>query len=146
MHPEPIVDAVSSTGTPCPLHPGSPSITSCGRCGTFMCGTCVGPEGATLCPPCAAQSFTFPITRSEWSVSWLFSVCLDAFKPQWLMLSVAFVVFIVSYYVLAILAGGVGALIGAGIGQALGEGGDRKSTRLNSSHVKISYAVFCLKK
>src|SRR5690606_40931243 len=24
--------------------------------------------------------------------------------------------------------------------------GDRKSTRLNSSHVKISYAVFCLKK
>src|SRR5690606_40406202 len=23
--------------------------------------------------------------------------------------------------------------------------GDRKSTRLNSSHVKISYAVFCLK-
>src|SRR6266511_5757026 len=27
-----------------------------------------------------------------------------------------------------------------------GGGGDRKSTRLNSSHVKISYAVFCLKK
>src|SRR5690606_39659959 len=27
-----------------------------------------------------------------------------------------------------------------------GIGEDRKSTRLNSSHVKISYAVFCLKK
>src|SRR5690625_5696604 len=26
------------------------------------------------------------------------------------------------------------------------EWGDRKSTRLNSSHVAISYAVFCLKK
>src|SRR2546422_6361196 len=26
------------------------------------------------------------------------------------------------------------------------EGGDRKSTRLNSSHGYISYAVFCLKK
>src|SRR5690606_42150859 len=26
------------------------------------------------------------------------------------------------------------------------EAADRKSTRLNSSHVKISYAVFCLKK
>src|SRR3712207_8932604 len=25
------------------------------------------------------------------------------------------------------------------------EGGDRKSTRLNSSHANISYAVFCLK-
>src|SRR5690606_41762153 len=33
-------------------------------------------------------------------------------------------------------------------GVEVGEGGrrDRKSTRLNSSHVKISYAVFCLKK
>src|SRR5215475_4109514 len=29
---------------------------------------------------------------------------------------------------------------------ALPGGRDRKSTRLNSSHVKISYAVFCLKK
>src|SRR5436309_9863446 len=29
---------------------------------------------------------------------------------------------------------------------AVGRDIDRKSTRLNSSHVKISYAVFCLKK
>src|SRR3712207_7150261 len=29
---------------------------------------------------------------------------------------------------------------------AEGEVGDRKSTRLNSSHANISYAVFCLKK
>src|SRR3989442_7507113 len=28
----------------------------------------------------------------------------------------------------------------------VGAGLDRKSTRLNSSHVRISYAVFCLKK
>src|SRR3712207_7808525 len=28
----------------------------------------------------------------------------------------------------------------------VGEGQDRKSTRLNSSHANISYAVFCLKK
>src|SRR5690349_22598242 len=28
----------------------------------------------------------------------------------------------------------------------IGRGSDRKSTRLNSSHVEISYAVFCLKK
>src|SRR5690625_7018403 len=28
----------------------------------------------------------------------------------------------------------------------LAQGRDRKSTRLNSSHVAISYAVFCLKK
>src|SRR5690349_23441000 len=31
--------------------------------------------------------------------------------------------------------------------EVLGDAGlDRKSTRLNSSHVEISYAVFCLKK
>src|SRR5690606_41942825 len=32
------------------------------------------------------------------------------------------------------------------IHSSLGQAVDRKSTRLNSSHVKISYAVFCLKK
>src|SRR3712207_7315955 len=36
----------------------------------------------------------------------------------------------------------------SGLGVAMGPlvGGDRKSTRLNSSHANISYAVFCLKK
>src|SRR5690349_24240641 len=32
------------------------------------------------------------------------------------------------------------------VGRQTNEVGDRKSTRLNSSHVEISYAVFCLKK
>src|SRR5690625_5503594 len=32
------------------------------------------------------------------------------------------------------------------LGQQRARVGDRKSTRLNSSHVAISYAVFCLKK
>src|SRR5690349_23161197 len=56
---------------------------------------------------------------------------------------------------------GIGAIIGTGIfvligtavvGDAHRPGAgpgiilDRKSTRLNSSHVEISYAVFCLKK
>src|SRR5690349_24611087 len=36
-------------------------------------------------------------------------------------------------------------VLGAQPGDQL-PGGDRKSTRLNSSHVEISYAVFCLKK
>src|SRR5699024_12179856 len=43
---------------------------------------------------------------------------------------------------------GAGSVLGgdACVGTVhLGEG-DRKSTRLNSSHVSISYAVFCLKK
>src|SRR5688572_32323448 len=42
----------------------------------------------------------------------------------------------------------VGVHAGSGVlGERLGhEAGDRKSTRLNSSHSQISYAVFCLKK
>src|SRR5437660_4140681 len=35
---------------------------------------------------------------------------------------------------------------GPAAGDAGGRPADRKSTRLNSSHVAISYAVFCLKK
>src|SRR5690554_7786563 len=47
--------------------------------------------------------------------------------------------------------GGFGARYGAVeivfvLGQVIDEKVDRKSTRLNSSHVRISYAVFCLKK
>src|SRR2546430_13376928 len=41
--------------------------------------------------------------------------------------------------------GAHGASAGRGAGP-LGGRGDRKSTRLNSSHSQISYAVFCLKK
>src|SRR3712207_8043082 len=42
---------------------------------------------------------------------------------------------------------GVDRLQGAGRhGRIAGERRDRKSTRLNSSHANISYAVFCLKK
>src|SRR5690606_30585048 len=40
------------------------------------------------------------------------------------------------------LLGNAGARVADGDADRI----DRKSTRLNSSHVKISYAVFCLKK
>src|SRR3712207_8836501 len=36
--------------------------------------------------------------------------------------------------------------VGGGLEEADAPAGDRKSTRLNSSHANISYAVFCLKK
>src|SRR5205814_10168911 len=38
------------------------------------------------------------------------------------------------------------AVDGGGGGRPISPGRDRKSTRLNSSHLGISYAVFCLKK
>src|SRR3712207_8805443 len=46
--------------------------------------------------------------------------------------------------------GGVGGAVVGVVGERrprlLGQDVDRKSTRLNSSHANISYAVFCLKK
>src|SRR3989440_1497636 len=44
------------------------------------------------------------------------------------------------------LTGLFGIVLILGIGMALSRNRDRKSTRLNSSHDQISYAVFCLKK
>src|SRR3989440_7101372 len=41
---------------------------------------------------------------------------------------------------------GVADLLGHGAFGIVGDARDRKSTRLNSSHDQISYAVFCLKK
>src|SRR5690554_927070 len=55
--------------------------------------------------------------------------------------------------VLARLGAGFDIVSGGELERVLAAGGradrvvlDRKSTRLNSSHVRISYAVFCLKK
>src|SRR5690242_21080672 len=46
----------------------------------------------------------------------------------------------------AVIAVPVDAVVREAQGLVRGGGQDRKSTRLNSSHMSISYAVFCLKK
>src|SRR3712207_7789915 len=50
---------------------------------------------------------------------------------------------LVAYDAVLGLSGGIAR---GGVVLVVGCGGDRKSTRLNSSHANISYAVFCLKK
>src|SRR5690606_41745014 len=57
-------------------------------------------------------------------------------------LAVLLVLGIAAWSVIAGRSVVAGVRDGHGLALAL----DRKSTRLNSSHVKISYAVFCLKK
>src|SRR6266699_2884125 len=66
--------------------------------------------------------------------------------------------FLLEALVMTLAAGVIGMLLSAAITSAVGNlpflgpayeddsGKDRKSTRLNSSHVRTSYAVFCLKK
>src|SRR2546430_11423014 len=56
-------------------------------------------------------------------------------------LSIAFVIFLGAFYTLVI-----NVLGGADTHDPRFAQVDRKSTRLNSSHSQISYAVFCLKK
>src|SRR5258707_15351192 len=56
-------------------------------------------------------------------------------------------------HVMGVVGNGIGQIAQLGLQRrlpaqqkALGHATDRKSTRLNSSHANISYAVFCLKK
>src|SRR5947209_10527211 len=51
-------------------------------------------------------------------------------------------------HAVAVAIGQAGAVVDVGNGAGLSDrdGEDRKSTRLNSSHANISYAVFCLQK
>src|SRR2546427_6754372 len=51
-----------------------------------------------------------------------------------------------NFKILEELAGAFGGAAAVGASRAVVDAGDRKSTRLNSSHSQISYAVFCLKK
>src|SRR3712207_7091991 len=53
---------------------------------------------------------------------------------------------VVSSAIALLLAGPLGILIGVFLAELSPMRLDRKSTRLNSSHANISYAVFCLKK
>src|SRR5690606_39442094 len=55
--------------------------------------------------------------------------------------------FLLPYAVASVLFGALSVVFGVSLIRLQdGMGEDRKSTRLNSSHVKSSYAVFCLKK
>src|SRR5256885_11159083 len=89
------------------------------------------------------RSTLFPYTtlfRSQvWFVAALLLFVAEMIAPGFWLLSVA---------VGSIAAGVVSLVLPGVVAPALtfAAGTDRKSTRLNSSHLVISYAVFCLKK
>src|SRR5690606_41475266 len=103
------------------------------------------------------QSEPFLMTHTATTASYALSlhdalpICLDVTEAGWIGSS-AFATYCAGI-VLAFFCNGrlspraitllAGLAATAGLGIVVL---DRKSTRLNSSHVKISYAVFCLKK
>src|SRR3989442_6108959 len=80
------------------------------------------------------RSTLFPYTTLFRSIVWRVLI-VEARSGLVLALTVLAVSFL-SYSAIAGVVGGGG----------IGDLADRKSTRLNSSHVRISYAVFCLQK
>src|SRR5690625_5500360 len=74
----------------------------------------------------------------------------EALRGVWITLLLAVIAtagkVVVPIAVQSILDEGIIAPEIPDVGYVAGAAGDRKSTRLNSSHVAISYAVFCLKK
>src|SRR5690606_40332789 len=80
----------------------------------------------------ALQRFERTVTTPALLLTWIFglSLALGAgwLSSPWLIVKLIFVVALSAFH-----------------GVRSGRIRDRKSTRLNSSHVKISYAVFCLK-
>src|SRR3712207_8070345 len=85
------------------------------------------------------RSTLFPYTT-------LFRSRTGAYFPEWLLTrrrraEQALTSVVATCYLLGVSTRRMDKLV-----QSLGITSDRKSTRLNSSHANISYAVFCLKK
>ncbi|HYH97928.1 hypothetical protein [Hyalangium sp.] len=84
-------------GADCALHPDQRATRTCTRCGNFMCASCSQEGSQEICPTCQERvgvGQAFPLTRDNWSFSALWDYCFTLFKRDWLMLSVAMLVFL----------------------------------------------------
>src|SRR3712207_7770355 len=90
------------------------------------------------------RSTLFPYTTLFRSLKGRTVVGTELAMSLTLALTIGLIVIVTSF--LSGLFGMAGGLILIGALLALLPVADRKSTRLNSSHANISYAVFCLKK
>src|SRR5207245_3466999 len=99
-----------------------------------------------IAPP--LRSTLFPYTTLFRSI-WFAPLGLDSRTQHALSVAAFMLVAWITEATEPALAGLIGCFLFWALGIArfeLAFGGDRKSTRLNSSHGSISYAVFCLKK
>lgn len=111
----------------CAQHLTEFATLTCARCGNFMCEVCSDNRSQSQCPRCIAKvgATGFPLTRDSYDFGTLFSYAFEAFKREWLMLSVSalilFAVLIafstVGQMLIAVFAGVLGA-VGAGSQEA----------------------------
>jgi hypothetical protein len=83
-------------GAQCAIHPEQRATRTCTRCGSFMCSTCAEGGAQTMCPACLQRlglESRFPLNRENWNFSALWDYCFEIFKREWVMLSVAMIVF-----------------------------------------------------
>ncbi len=97
----------------CAMHPSIAARGTCERCGNFMCEVCSEGGARRLCPACrerTGEGADFPLDRHSWSINALWEYCFEAFKREWLMLSVAMLV-AMAVGMVAQLAGNVASTI-----------------------------------
>jgi MFS family permease len=99
--------SIAPQGSLCAIHPESPAQQICGRCGSFMCASCSNFGLEALCPTCRASNDVgdFPYARDNYTVSGLFSFAWERFQREWLMLSIAALIWVAGIGVGSMISG-----------------------------------------
>jgi len=116
-----MMETESRAGAHCPIHPEFQAVSTCSRCGNFMCRTCGEGGSQVLCPTCRQREGvgqTFPLNRENWSVSALVDQSWSAFKREWVMLCVGVLIFMAASFagqlvsqVFSVAAGAANSLV-----------------------------------
>jgi len=94
-------------GAVCPRHPSVGAISTCTRCGTFMCDTCNEYGSQSQCPECRERTGlkAFPLNRGNWNFGALWDYSWETFKREWLMLSLGTLCLMVLSFIVQAVAG-----------------------------------------
>jgi hypothetical protein len=107
----------SAAGGRCANHPDRESVSTCARCGNFMCTTCSAGGSEPFCPSCRQRTGmgAFPFHRDDFSFDRLWNFTFEAWKKQWVMLSVAILalggIYMAGIFVMQIFIGGGTAVL-----------------------------------
>ncbi|MCP3136561.1 B-box zinc finger protein [Pyxidicoccus xibeiensis] len=105
------------TGASCPRHQGLAAVATCERCGNFMCRTCSRGGSEATCPSCrerTGQEVAFPLSRDNWSIGGLVETCWEAFKREWVMITVG-VLIVAGASIVGQIASQIISLIGGAV-------------------------------